>query len=78
MFILDEPLNDLGLQDSKKVNEYLQVLKKNSGILIISHCRMHLDIDRALCDKKRIQQVFLLEVPKPHKCAVADLNICHN
>lgn len=78
MFILDEPLNDLDYETAKKVNEYLQVLKKNSGILIISHCRMHLDIDRAYVIKKTNTTGVLLEVPKPHKCAVVDLNICHN
>lgn len=79
LFILDEPLNDLDFETAKKVNEHLQFLKKTSGILIISHCRMHLDADRAYLIKKNEMGGYLEELNViPKNCSLDDYQVCHS
>jgi ABC-type multidrug transport system ATPase subunit len=78
LFILDEPLNDLDFETAKKVNKHLQILKETSGVLIISHCRMHLDADRAYLIKKTSDGGYLHELLiTPKNCSIEDYEECH-
>ena len=77
MFILDEPLNELDFETAKKVSDYLKKLKQTCGILIISHCRMHLDINRGYIIRKGESGGYLEELTNPPvNCAASEFT-CH-
>lgn len=78
LFILDEPLNDLDFETALKVNNHLQELKKTSAVLIISHCRMNLDVDRAYQIYKRDDGGSMAEVVKPSRCSSFEQQSCHS
>jgi ABC-type multidrug transport system ATPase subunit len=73
LFILDEPLNDLDYETAKKVSEYITKIKlMGKSILLISHCRMHLNADRAYIIQKEENHPFpkLIKMTrKPNNCS---------
>ena len=69
LYILDEPINNLDSKHARLLNNFVAKLKKRDnppGILIVTHCQMFQNVDKAY--KLKGGKILLLDKYEPKSC----------